>query len=213
MKIGFKESLRRVAFFSLFLLGAYGYLFTNRFNLGRGLVPVIVATPLDALIPLVPFFVVPYLFFFVYVLGTVAVLFFDPSDRFYRMVGSAFFGMVIATAVFYFYPTYMDRPVLTGKGPFWDVLRFVYANDGPYNALPSTHVFYSVLAFYHLYRWRPSAKRAQLLSLLFCLLVCASTVLVKQHHLPDIPAGIALALGAALLFEIPKEAVPWRRST
>ena len=213
MRIGRKESLRRIAVFSLFLLGTYGYLFTNRLNLGRGLVPVIVATPLDAWIPLVPLFVVPYLLFFVYVLGTVAMLFFDPSDRYYRMVGSVFVGMVIATAVFYFFPTYMDRPELTGEGPFWDGLRFVYASDGPYNALPSTHVFYSVLACYQLFRWKPSAKRAQVLSLLFCLTVCASTVLVKQHHTPDIPAGAALALGIALLFEIPKEVVPWQRST
>jgi membrane-associated phospholipid phosphatase len=213
MRLGLKEFLRRLAFFSLFLLGTFGYLFTNRFNMGRGLVPVIVDTPIDAWIPLVPVFVVPYLLFFLYVIGSVVVLFFDPSDRYYRLVWTVFVGMVVATAVFYYYPTYMDRPTLIGGGAFLDVLRFVYANDAPYNCLPSTHVFYSIVAFYHLYRWKPNAKRSQTLSFLFCLLVCVSTVLVKQHHTPDILAGFALAVGVALLVEIPKEVVPWRKST
>ena len=212
MRIPFREALRRIAFFSLFLIGTYGYLFTNRLDDRRGFIPVVVDTPLDALIPLTPVFVIPYVLWSVYVLGACVVLFLDPSDRFYRFVLSVFLSMVVATAVFYFFPTYMQRPEPTERGPLYDILRWIYSVDRPFNSLPSTHVLYSVLVFWHLYKWRPRARAFQAASLLFCALVCASTVLVKQHNLPDIPAGIVLALAVALPIEIPKEVPPWRRS-
>ncbi len=212
MRIPPREALRRLAFFSLFLAGTYGYLFTNRLNDARGLVPVVVDTPLDALIPLTPVFVIPYVLWSLYVAGACVVLFLDPSDRFYRFVLSVFIGMAIATAVFYFFPTYMQRPWPTEKGFLYDVLRWIYSIDRPFNSLPSTHVLYSVLVFWNLYRWKPRARAFQAASLVFCLLVCASTVLVKQHNTPDIPAGLVLALAVALPLEIPKEGFPWRKS-
>jgi membrane-associated phospholipid phosphatase len=212
MRIAPREALKRLAFFSLFLLGTYGYLFTNRLNDRRGLVPVVVDTPLDALIPLVPVFVIPYLLWSVYVLAACVVLFLDPSDRFYRFVLSVFLGMVAATAVFYFFPTYMQRPEPTQRGFLYDVLRWIYSVDRPFNSLPSTHVFYSVLVFWNLFKWKPRALAFQAASLAFCLLVCASTVLIKQHNTPDVPTGLALALAVSLPLEIPKEGFPWRRS-
>lgn len=213
MRIDGREILHRIAFFALFLLGAFGYFLTNRAGLVPGIPPHLVATPLDAAVPLVPAFVVPYLLFFAYVLGTAVLLLLDPSDRYYRFVLSVFAGMVVATAAFILYPTYMDRPALSGDDPFTSALRWVYAHDGIYNSLPSTHVFYSAVAAWHLFRLRPKARLAQAASLVFAALVCASTVLVKQHHLPDIPTGLALALAACLLLELPKEVRPWRRST
>ena len=207
-----KEGLKRLAFLSLFFLGVLGYEATNRINVVRDIPRTVVDTPLDALIPLVPVFVVPYLFLFVYVGAALLILFFDRSDRYYRMVLSFFVGMGVATLVFYFFPTYMPRPVLVGTGPFVSALRWVYSMDSPFNCLPSTHVLYSTIAFWHLYRWRPRARAFQLTSLAILLLICASTVLVKQHNTPDIPTGFALAMAVSLLFEIPRRGVDRRRS-
>jgi len=212
MRIPLREAMRRLAFFSLFLIGTYGYLFTNRLDDRRGLAPVVVDTPLDALIPLTPVFVIPYVLWSLYVAGACLVLILDPSDRFYRFVLSVFFSMVVATAVFYFFPTFMQRPEPTEQGFLYDVLRWIYRVDRPFNSLPSTHVLYSVLVFWHLYKWRPRARGFQTASLVFCLLVCASTVLVKQHNIPDIPTGAILALAVAWPLERPKEGFPWRTS-
>ncbi len=213
MRIGAREALRRGAFFLLFVLGTFGYFLTNRLGVLQVLPARIVTWPLDALVPLVPAFVVPYLLFLPYVAGTALVLFLDPSDRYYRFVWTVFAGMAAATAVFFLYPTAMDRPSLSGGDAFTSLLRLVYAADGPFDCLPSTHVFYSAVSAWHLLRLRPRARALQAASLAFVLLVWASTVLVKQHHLPDVPAGLALAAAAVLAFEIPKEVRPWRRST
>jgi hypothetical protein len=212
MRIGRREALRRLAFFLLFLIGTSGYFVTNRFNDARAIARIVVDTPLDALIPLVPVFVVPYLLFFFYVAGATLVLYLDPSDRFYRFVLSVFASMGVATAIFYFLPTFMQRPELIGNDPFVSALRWVYAVDRPFNSLPSTHVLYAALVCWHLYKWRPRARAIQIASLAFFLLVSASTVLVKQHSTPDIPTGLALALAVALPLEIPKEVTPWRKS-
>lgn len=104
-----------------------------------------------------------------------------------------------AWAVFYFYPTRMARVPVSGDSPSARAVRGLYAVDPGYNIFPSLHVANS---FY------VACLAAHFLSAAWSLpffaaaiLISASTVLIKQHYLADIPAGAILGLAAyALVF-------------
>jgi hypothetical protein len=71
-------------------------------------------TALDAYIPVVPIFVIPYLFFIPY--WIVAFLYFASKmdDRLFRalMIGSIS-AVAIASLVYVLFPTYTDRPMIS----------------------------------------------------------------------------------------------------
>ena len=100
---------------------------------------------LDRIIPFVPAFIIPYVYWFLFVAGTLLFLFFYDADEFYRGFSFLACGMTISLITFTIFPTtFCHRPeVLTGNAfeQFW--LRFIYGADKPTNVFPSIHVFNS----------------------------------------------------------------------
>ena len=97
---------------------------------------------------------------------------------------------VIAFAVFLVAPMAYPRPSLEPQGALSALLALEYAVDGPRCTFPSLHVAVAWIFYLGLReenpRWRPF--------LLFeALAVTISTVLVKQHFIVDLVAGMALA--------------------
>ncbi len=86
----------------------------------------------------------------------------------------------------------MARPEVTGT-TFWDsALRFLYAIDASDNLFPSIHCLIAWLCWAGVrgnkevsLPWRVSAA-------VMAVLVCLSTLTVRQHVLPDVFAGILL---------------------
>jgi membrane-associated phospholipid phosphatase len=73
------------------------------------------------------------------------------------------------------------------------MIRDVYAGDNPYNCFPSLHTSIStILAVY----WLRVNRRLGILVAVWVALIVASTVLIKQHYLADLVAGLALAFAA-----------------
>ena len=86
---------------------------------------------LDRIIPFVPAFIIPYIYWFLFVAGTLLFLFFYDADEFYRGFSFLACGMTISLIIFTIFPTtFCHRPeVLTGNAfeQFW--LRFIYGAD------------------------------------------------------------------------------------
>ena len=101
---------------------------------------------LDHIIPFVPAFIIPYIYWFLFVAGALLFLFFYDADEFYRGFSFLACGMTISLIIFTIFPTtFCHRPeVLTGNAfeQFW--LRFIYGADKPTNVFPSIHVFNSI---------------------------------------------------------------------
>ena len=113
------------------------------------------------------------------------------DDRMYRVsVITAFFAILVGVMTYWLYPTYVIRPDITSQGLGSDWLRWVYANDRPYNALPSSHVYLTVLIGLLWSQWKPK-WRWLLLGLV--LVICLSTLFTKQHYLLDVVCGAFLA--------------------
>jgi membrane-associated phospholipid phosphatase len=103
---------------------------------------------------------------------------------------------LVAYAFFAFLQTYVDRPILTADDVLTRMIRDVYANDHPYNDFPSLHVAASTVIAIH--GWRFSRYSWPLIA--WAGLIALSTVMVKQHYVPDIAGGLALGFGTSLAF-------------
>jgi membrane-associated phospholipid phosphatase len=104
---------------------------------------------------------------------------------------------IAAWVVFYFYPTRMARVPVSGDSPSARAVRGLFAVDSGCNIFPSLHVANSFYVAFLAAHFLPAAW-----SLVFfaaAVLISASTVLIKQHYLADIPAGALLGLAAYVL--------------
>ena len=96
-------------------------------------------------------------------------------------------------------PAEIQRPEVTGDG-IWDAMtRWIYESDTPHNLFPSIHCLASWLAFRAALERKDAPRWYAPVQLVFSLLVFASTVLIKQHFVVDIFAGIAVVEVAWLL--------------
>lgn len=178
------------------VLGAFAIAASLPYDaLNHGPNVIFLRTPLDDVIPIVGPFVVPYVSLrpFIY---TSAALFLVFRARIYR---SAALAMIVTFAVSYacyvFLQSYMERPEITGGDVFSGMIRDVYAGDEPYNDFPSLHASLSTLFAIH---WWRVDRRVGVVTGIWAALIVVSTVFVKQHYVPDVVAGVALATVASL---------------
>ena len=151
-------------------------------------------TPLDAALPVIPFFVIPYDSLQPIIYFTLIVLLLTRT----RVFQSASLALIIAWFVsygFYFFlQSEVVRPVLTGTDVLTRMIRDVYASDNPYNDFPSLHTSLSTIIALH---WFRVDRRLGIVVAIWTALIVASTVLIKQHYLADVVSGLLLAFGAA----------------
>lgn len=146
-------------------------------------------TALDAFVPFRPIFVYPYLAYYLWLLIPIPIL--RTRAQFYGAVYAFGLTQMVALVFYVALPSQMDRPLVTGDDLSAQLVRLVYEVDRGYNIVPSLHVAHSVLVALLFYSLDP--RRFPLVAM-GSALICASTVLVKQHYLLDIPAGVAVAL-------------------
>ena len=153
-------------------------------------------TPIDQALPVVPVFAVPYVSLEPFIYGSLVVFLLFRVRLFQSAVSSMIVTFLVSYLFFAFLQTYVDRPVLTANDPFTQMIRGVYASDHPYNDFPSLHVSTSTIIAIHW--WRFSRRSWPLI--VWAGLVALSTVMVKQHYVPDIAGGLVLAFASSLLF-------------
>lgn len=155
-----------------------------------------IRSPLDAQIPFVKEFVVPYLLWFLYVAYGVIYTGFHSKKDFYRLLIFLEGGMSVAYIVYMFFPNALDlRPVITQNDPFSLLVRLVYATDTPTNVCPSVHVINSIAvnaALQHSSAFS-SKKYRKAASHILTVLICLSTMFIKQHSVVDVVCGIITA--------------------
>jgi membrane-associated phospholipid phosphatase len=150
-------------------------------------------TNIDNYIPLLPLFVVPYLFGLVFWIFSILKINLSKDEKLIKEFNlMVILASIVSVAIYILIPTFVTRPVVTGTDMFSEILRFIYSNDHVYNAAPSGHTFYTILCFVGLNRILPGKKY---LWGLLSILIIISTVLTKQHNFLDIVIGIVFALG------------------
>lgn len=102
-------------------------------------------------------------------------------------------GMLIAFGFFLIMPTTMVRPADTGGGVLGWLTSFIYSIDSPTRLFPSLHCYAAWMWARLVIDTKSSRRWEKIAVMAVALVICASTVFVKQHLFYDIPSGIALA--------------------
>ena len=157
--------------------------------------------PVDDLIPFCELFLIPYLFWFVFMVFSYVYTFFADGAAFRRMMGFTILTYGGGLLMFVLYPTCQNlRPeVFQRDNVLTQLMAWFYTTDTSTNVCPSLHVCGSLAAAFGLLDTRRFStagwKRA---ILAVALTICVSTVFVKQHSILDMLWGFVFS-GAAWL--------------
>ncbi len=158
----------------------------------------LVECALDERIPFVPVFVVPYILWYVYVPLPLVYMSLTDRRRFARQAAALFPGIFLCLLIFILWPSRVAlRPDLSGEGGLFNALcRIIYAHDKPLNVFPSMHCFEALTVHLTTFSGDVGKKHPALrtCSGVLMVLICLSTVFIKQHSVLDGLAGCALAV-------------------
>lgn len=161
----------------------------------------IIDCSLDHYIPFLEVFVVPYLAWFFFIALTALVLFLKDFDVFIKFCYATMFGMALFIAVSFVYPNGLElRPLVFERDNIFVTLtKMLYKVDTPTNVLPSIHVYNTVCAMFAIWEseYFRKKKAAVYGSLILSVLICLSTMFLKQHSIVDVLLGLVLSLAAS----------------
>ena len=152
----------------------------------------IIESPLDAHIPFNEHFIIPYLLWFPFVAVSVLYFIYKDKDEYYRLCGVLISGMTIFLLVSTFFPNGLAlRPTLSKLGRdniFLDLVASLHKADTSTNVCPSIHVYNSLAVCVAFFTSSHLKGKAVLKTgvLILTVLICLSTVYLKQHSVIDV---------------------------
>lgn len=176
----------------------FGLLFAFLERVGVTDVYTTVHIPLDDLIPFCEWFVFPYLFWFVFLIGMLAYTFFRDVGSFRQMMWFIILTYTVTIVIYILFPTCQElRPARFPRDNM--LTRFMawfYTFDTSTNVCPSIHVIgavASLAAGWHTKRFGTAVWRAVFTGI--TVLICLSTVFLKQHSALDVFTALPLCAG------------------
>lgn len=154
-------------------------------------------SPIDDLIPFVEIFIIPYLIWFFYIGFNGFFIFLKTQNGFVRLMLMLIIGMSSFIFICFIYPnglrnfrcpTYSDTIFAT-------LINRLHSIDTPTNVFPSIHVFNSLCMHVALSKYSADKNKwVKPCSFILCVLICLSTMFLKQHSIIDVIAGTVMAL-------------------
>ena len=167
----------------------------------------------DDAIPFVPAFTVFYILAFIHWAASWLLIGRESRELCWRLAKADILAKLICLVCFLVYPTTFERPSMGVHDAFPWLLRVVWFFDKPVNCLPSIHALASWLALRASFMLAKPPKVWRVVSLILCAGCFASVVLIKQHYLIDVPAGILAAeIGLFLSKKMNHETFLWLRA-
>lgn len=159
-------------------------------------------TAIDDFIPLVPIFILPYVWSYAFWAMAPMAVSKCEKRHFYNFVAAYVSACLFGMLIFIFAPSYMDREAenlvaLAGDDFFGKLLQLVYGLDGgtlAYNLFPSFHCMLSTLSYLGVMRRKEIPLWFRVYSLVTAILIYCSTVFTKQHYVVDVFGGVAVAV-------------------
>lgn len=153
---------------------------------------------LDDKIPFCEYFVIPYYFWFIFLIGMVVYGFFWDETALKNYMKFTAITYTVTLLIYAVYPTAQNlRPtVFENNNFFTQIVRFAYRVDTNTNVCPSIHVLGSMAVYFAARKSRFFGSRAWRAAFFaVAVLITLSTLFVKQHSVLDIV--FAIILGAA----------------
>ena len=170
----------------------------------------IINIPFDNMIPFCEYFIIPYVLWFLYVVAACIYMYFKADNKeFIQFALSLIIGMSLSLTICMIYPNGLTlRPESTSDTILGKMVASLYKTDTPTNVFPSIHVYNSIAVHIALAKCTAlkNHKPVKNASLILCILICMSTVFLKQHSLYNVAGGIIL-IGVIyhLLYALPEK--------
>ena len=149
-----------------------------------------VFTFVDKFIPFNKYFILPYVSWYVFMAFFAAVLCIVDKERYFKLLLTLNIGMITCYVIYYFYPTYVPRPMITETDFLSNMVMNLYEADNPYNCFPSIHVLNSVLIALYTYESDKVYKCIKVICITISCSIIISTMFIKQHYFADVAAAI-----------------------
>lgn len=159
--------------------------------------------PLDSMIPFCEWFLIPYVYWYIFMFGTVAYTFLREQEAFRKLMEAMAFVFGGAILIFLIYPTCQNlRPHSFARDNILtQFMAWFYENcDTNTNVCPSLHVAGSLVCAIGLANTRRFSTRGwKFVNYGTAVLISVSTVFVKQHSVWDVFWGVVITFAAWLV--------------
>ena len=155
----------------------------------------------DDWIPFFEWFIIPYVFWYLLVAGSLVYFLFYNVDSFKRLQIFIMITQIVALTIFVVFPTRQDlRPLTFARDNVCtDIIGFLYTIDTNTGVCPSLHVAYSMGIASVWLKEKDASRFFKIFIVVTVILICLSTVFIKQHSAWDVLAALPLCLLAELL--------------
>jgi len=177
----------------LIVVGGGSYLLAN--NWGGTVGGWNIQLEFERHIPFIPATIFIYWLIFPYLATPVFTV--KKYEDFFKVICGYLVTTFVSASVFFLFPTTMARPELAADSWLKPLFEAIYFLDGPYNLFPSLHV--SSVSYVGFVNWR-FCERFRIPSVLSAILICLSTLTVKQHAVLDVIGGLAVGWSAFYVF-------------
>lgn len=186
--------------YPLLIAGAYLIFYMSVFCwLEENVVPkYIIHCKLDEMIPFVEEFIIPYVFWYVYVIGTFFWFCRRGWEDYSKLCKMIFSGLTVCLVIYYVFPTGLNLRLagsIHETGLLYNVVGYLRAIDTPTNVCPSIHVMNTVMIFQAVCSLDDLKYRKIAIPVHFIIMVsiCASTVFLDQHSVIDVVCGVMMS--------------------
>ena len=151
---------------------------------------------LDDRIPFCEYFVIPYVFWYLLIVGSLLYFLLYDVQRFRDLQTYIILTQVVATIIYIVYPSRQDlRPETFASDNFCtQLVGFLYSVDTNTNVCPSLHCAYSIGIASAWLREKDVSGVVKTVIVALAALICVSTAFIKQHSTLDFFAAIPVCL-------------------
>lgn len=156
-----------------------------------------VTNPLDPYIPFCEYFIVPYLLWFPYLFGGLFWFYWrERKSGFMKFAVTLITGLTACLLIYTLFPNAQAlRPeAYPHDNIFTSVVKLLQGFDTPTNVCPSIHVFSTMVVHIAVVKSEKLGKKPFIKygSLVLAVLICLSTVCLKQHSFTDVICAFIL---------------------
>ena len=156
---------------------------------------------LDDLIPFHEIFLIPYVFWYLLIVISLLYFMLYNTEGFKELQTFIIITQITAMTIYILFPNRQDlRPLVFERDNFLtDCIAFLYAADTNTGVCPSLHVAYSmgIASVWLKEKW--ASVSWKIFVVVAVILICLSTMFIKQHSAVDFFAALPVCLMAELL--------------
>ena len=156
----------------------------------------IMHSSLDDMIPFCEIFVIPYVFWYLLIVGSLGYFLLYNVDSFKKLQIFIIITQAVAMAIYIAFPNMQDlRPDFFPRDNIFSrAVDVIYSVDTNTNVCPSLHVAYSLGIASVWLKEKEASRKLKVFIVFSVTLICLSTVFIKQHSVIDMFAALIVSL-------------------